>query len=122
MDAADFIYNEFKSVMTQRVRVERFLPVKRLEPGKGGPLIDYIYEEPPAEIFKALLPHYLETEVYRALLESQAAEFAARMTAMDAATNNARELIDTLTLNLNRVRQAAITKEIIEIVSGASAE
>ncbi|PYU98018.1 MAG: F0F1 ATP synthase subunit gamma, partial [Acidobacteria bacterium] len=74
------------------------------------------------EIFKALLPHYVETEVYRALVESQAAEFAARMTAMDAATNNARELIDTLTLHLNRVRQAAITKEIIEIVSGASAE
>ena len=122
VDAADFIYNEFKSVMTQRVRVERFLPVKRLEPGKGEPPIDYIYEQPPAEIFKALLPHYVETEVYRALVESQAAEFAARMTAMDAATNNARELIDTLTLNLNRVRQAAITKEIIEIVSGASAE
>ena len=122
MDAADFIYNEFKSVMTQRVRVERFLPVKRLEPGKGEPPIDYIYEQPPAEIFKALLPHYVETEVYRALVESQAAEFAARMTAMDAATNNARELIDTLTLHLNRVRQAAITKEIIEIVSGASAE
>ena len=104
------------------MRVERFLPVKRLEPGKGAPPIDYIYEQPPAEIFKALLPHYVETEVYRALVESQAAEFAARMTAMDAATNNARELIDTLTLNLNRVRQAAITKEIIEIVSGASAE
>jgi F-type H+-transporting ATPase subunit gamma len=122
VDAVDFIYNEFKSVLTQRVRVERFLPVKRLKPGKGEPLIDYIYEQPPAEIFKALLPHYVETEVYRALLESQAAEFAARMTAMDAATNNAGELIDTLTLNLNRVRQAAITKEIIEIVSGASAE
>ena len=122
VDAVDFIYNEFKSILTQRVKVERYLPVKPIEPAVGEPLIDYLYEQPPREIFKALLPRYVETEVYRALLESQAAEFAARMTAMDAATNNARELIDTLTLNLNRVRQAAITKEIIEIVSGASAE
>jgi F-type H+-transporting ATPase subunit gamma len=122
VDAVDFIYNEFKSIMTQRVRVERYLPVKPIEAAHGEPLIDYIYEQPPAEIFKALLPRYVEAEVFRALLESQAAEFAAKMTAMDAATNNARELIDTLTLNLNRVRQAAITKEIIEIVSGAAAQ
>jgi F-type H+-transporting ATPase subunit gamma len=122
VDAVDFIYNEFKSIMTQRVRVERYLPVKPIEAAHGEPLIDYLYEQPPAEIFKALLPRYVEAEVFRALLESQAAEFAAKMTAMDAATNNARELIDTLTLNLNRVRQAAITKEIIEIVSGAAAQ
>ena len=122
VDAVDFIYNEFKSILTQRVKVERYLPVKPIEPAAGEPLIDYLYEQPPQEIFKALLPRYVETEVYRALLESQAAEFAARMTAMDAATNNAGELIEDLTLNLNRVRQAAITKEIIEIVSGAGIE
>jgi len=122
VDAVDFIYNEFKSILTQRVKVERYLPVKPIEPAAGEPLIDYLYEQPPREIFKALLPRYVETEVYRALLESQAAEFAARMTAMDAATNNAGELIEDLTLNLNRVRQAAITKEIIEIVSGAGIE
>ncbi|PYV27365.1 MAG: ATP synthase F1 subunit gamma [Acidobacteria bacterium] len=122
VDAVDFIYNEFKSILTQRVKVERYLPVKPIEPAVGEPLIDYLYEQPPREIFKALLPRYVETEVYRALLESQAAEFAARMTAMDAATNNAGELIEDLTLNLNRVRQAAITKEIIEIVSGAGIE
>jgi F-type H+-transporting ATPase subunit gamma len=122
VDAVDFIYNEFKSIMTQRVRVERYLPVKPFEPAQGEPLVDYLYEQPPAEIFAALMPRYVEAEVFRALLESQAAEFAAKMTAMDAATNNAGELIDTLTLNLNRVRQAAITREIIEIVSGASAQ
>jgi len=122
VDAVDLIYNEFKSIMTQRVRVERYLPVKPIEPVQGEALIDYIYEQPPAEIFKSLLPRYVEAEVFRALLESQAAEFAAKMTAMDAATNNAGELIDSLTLNLNRVRQAAITKEIIEIVSGAAAQ
>jgi F-type H+-transporting ATPase subunit gamma len=84
-------------------------------------LIDYIYEQAPAEVFGALLPRYVEIEVYRALLESQAAELAARMTAMDAATNNAAEMIDSLTLYLNRVRQAGITREIIEVVSGAAA-
>ena len=122
IDKVFLIYNEFKSILTQRVKVERYLPVKPIEPAAGEPLIDYLYEQPPREIFKALLPRYVETEVYRALLESQAAEFAARMTAMDAATNNAGELIEDLTLNLNRVRQAAITKEIIEIVSGAGIE
>jgi len=122
VDAVDFIYNEFKSIMTQRVRVERYLPVKPIEPAHGEALIDYIYEQPPAEILRGLLPRYLEAETFRAMLESQAAEFAAKMTAMDAATNNARELIDTYTLNLNRLRQAAITKEIIEIVSGAAAQ
>jgi F-type H+-transporting ATPase subunit gamma len=121
VDAVDFIYNEFKSIMTQRVMVERYLPIKPIAPAQGEALIDYIYEQPPQEIFNGLLPFYVEIEVYRALLESQAAELAARMTAMDAATNNAREMIDNLTLYMNRVRQAAITREIIEVVSGAAA-
>jgi F-type H+-transporting ATPase subunit gamma len=121
VDAVDFLYNEFKSILLQRVRVEQYLPVKPLQPAAGEALIDYIYEQPAPEIFNALLPRYVEIEVYRALLESQAAELAARMTAMDAATNNAAELIDSLTLHLNRVRQAAITREIIEVVSGAAA-
>ena len=121
VDAVDFVYNEFKSIMTQRVRVERYLPIKPVQPAEGEVLIDYIYEQPAAEILNALLPRYVEIEVYRALLESRAAELAAQMTAMDAATNNAAELIDSLTLHLNRVRQAAITREIIEVVSGAAA-
>jgi F-type H+-transporting ATPase subunit gamma len=121
VDAVDFLYNEFKSILTQRVMVERYLPIKPIEPAKGEALIDYIYEQPAQEIFGALLPRYVEIEVYRALLESQAAELAARMTAMDAATNNAAEMIDSLTLHMNRVRQAAITREIIEVVSGAAA-
>jgi F-type H+-transporting ATPase subunit gamma len=121
VDAVDFLYNEFKSVLMQRVRVERYLPIQPVQPAAGEALIDYIYEQPAVEILNALLPRYVEIEVYRALLESQAAELAARMTAMDAATNNAAELIDSLTLHLNRVRQAAITREIIEVVSGAAA-
>jgi len=121
VDSVDFIYNEFKSIMTQRVMIERYLPIKPIVPAAGESLIDYIYEQPAQEIFNALLPRYVEIEVYRALLESQAAELAARMTAMDAATNNAREMIDSLTLYMNRVRQAAITREIIEVVSGAAA-
>ncbi len=122
VDAVDFIYNESKSILVQRLTVERYLPVKPINPREGEVLIDYIYEQPPAEIFKVLLERYVEIEVYRALLESAAAEFAARMTAMDAATTNAADIIDSLTLNMNRVRQAAITREIIEIVSGASAQ
>ena len=121
VDAVDFIYNEFKSIMTQRVMVERYLPIKPIVPAQGDALTDYIYEQPAQEIFNALLPRYVEIEVYRALLESQAAELAARMTAMEAATNNAAKMIDSLTLYMNRVRQAAITREIIEIVSGAAA-
>jgi F-type H+-transporting ATPase subunit gamma len=120
VDAVDFIYNESKTVLTQRLTVERYLPIKPVQPPAGEALIDYIYEEPAEEIFKVLLPRYVEIEVYRALLESAASEFAARMTAMDAASSNAAEMIDTLTLHMNRVRQAAITKEIIEIVSGAA--
>ncbi len=121
VDAVDFIYNESKTVLTQRLTRERYLPVQPLEPAKGEALVDYIYEEPAADIFAVLLPRYVEMEVYRALLESRAAELAARMTAMDAATSNAAEMIDSLTLHLNRVRQAAITREIIEVVSGAAA-
>jgi F-type H+-transporting ATPase subunit gamma len=121
VDAVDFLYNEFKSILMQRVTVERYLPVKPELPATGEALIDYIYEQPAQEIANALLPRYVEIEVYRALLESQAAELAAKMTAMDAATNNAAELIDSLTLHLNRVRQAAITREIIEVVSGGVA-
>jgi len=122
VDAVDFIYNESKTVLTQRLTVERHLPIKPVTPVEGEALVDYIYEEPAAEIFGRLLPRYVEIEVYRALLESVAAEFAARMTAMDAATNNASEMIDSLTLHMNRVRQAAITREIIEIVSGAATQ
>ena len=121
VDAVDFLYNEFKSIMTQRLMVERYLPIKPIEPATGESLIDYLYEQPAEEIFAVLLPRYVESEVYRALLESQAAELAAKMTAMDAATNNAADIIDSLTLHMNRVRQAAITREIIEVVSGAAA-
>lgn len=121
VDAVDFIYNESKSVLTQKLTVERHLPVKPIKPHAEETLVDYIYEQPPQEIFGVLLDRYVEIEVYRALLESQSGELAAKMTAMDAATNNAAEMIDSLTLHMNRVRQAAITKEIIEIVSGAGA-
>jgi F-type H+-transporting ATPase subunit gamma len=131
VDAVDFIYNEFKSIMVQRLTVERYLPIPPFLPPLPSPvpdgtetsqaLIDYIYEQPPAEIFRDLLPRYVEVEVYRALLESQAAWLSAQMTAMDAATNNATELIETYTLQMNRARQGAITTEIIEIISGAAA-
>lgn len=121
VDAVDLIYNEFKSLLAANLAVERLLPVKPAQPKEGETLVDYIYEQPPAEILGSLLPRYIEAEIYRAMLESQAAELAARMTAMDTATRNASDLISSLTLHLNRVRQAAITKEIIEIVSGAAA-
>jgi len=162
IDAAYIVYNEFKSVIAQRVVVERLLPImtiggqqiageeqptaeERKRAGEaartaGIPLeeadtheadeeakkfgtanVDYIYEQPPEELFDGLLRQYIFAMLYHAMTESVAAEQAARMTAMDAATNNASEMIDSLTLNMNRVRQAAITKEIIEIVSGAAA-
>ena len=118
------VYNEFKSVMTQRIVVERLLPIPRLE-GEGGrgstPSVDYLYEPAPEEIFRDLLPRHVQTQVYRALLESNAAFFAAQMTAMDAATRNSTDMIENLTLYMNKVRQAAITREIIEVVSGAAA-
>jgi F-type H+-transporting ATPase subunit gamma len=121
VDAVDFVYNEFKSMMAQNVKLERYLPIEPIVPPEGEFLADYIYEQEPAEILKTLLPRYVEVEVFRSLLESQAAELAARMTAMEAATNNADELIESLRLKLNRLRQAGITKEIIEVVSGAQA-
>ena len=126
-DAIDLLYNEFKTVLTQKLVVERFLPIEPIAPpnvageAADSSLVDYIYEQPPGEIFGRLLPRYVEIEVYRALIESEAAELASRMTAMDSATKNAGEMIDQLTLNMNRIRQAAITREIIEIVSGAAA-
>ncbi len=129
IDKAFLVYNEFKSVLQQRVVTEQLLPVARAAssveevPDAAQPqnLVDYIYEQPAAEIFSQLLPRLVETQIFRALLESVASEQGARMTAMDSASKNARELIDSLTLNMNRVRQAAITNEIIEVVSGAAA-
>jgi F-type H+-transporting ATPase subunit gamma len=116
------VYNEFKSVMSQRVVVERLLPIPRLEMDEqSGPTIDYLYEPEPEQIFRDLLPRHVQVQVYRALLESVAAEHAARMTAMDAATRNSADMMDNLTLYMNKVRQAAITREIIEVVSGAAA-
>jgi F-type H+-transporting ATPase subunit gamma len=166
IDAVYIVYNEFKSVIQQRVVVERILPIIEfgkhdiaeaqemtaeerahaghaamtagvsVEPGEqeadvkefedeakkfGTSEVDYIYEQTPREIFEDVLPRYVTSQLYHAMLESVAAEHAARMTAMDSATNNASDMIDSLTLTMNRVRQAAITKEIIEIVSGAAA-
>ncbi|HLL71571.1 MAG TPA: ATP synthase F1 subunit gamma [Pyrinomonadaceae bacterium] len=131
IDKVFLIYNEFRSVLQQRVVVEQLLPVSRVEEGEGDAaegdpaqpqnFVEYVYEQPPAEIFSRLLPRLIETQVFRALLESIASEQGARMTAMDAASKNAGDLIGSLTLNMNRIRQAAITKEIIEVVSGAAA-
>ena len=134
VDRVVLVYNEFRSVMSQRVVVDQLLPIARADveatgssmapvaPG-GDPRaqIDYLYEPSPIEIFNQLLPRYVEVQVYRALLESNAAFFAAQMTAMDTATKNSAEMIADLTLYMNKVRQAAITREIIEVVSGAEA-
>ena len=142
-DAVYAIYNEFKSVLVQRLQVEKILPLdaELFAPGAGelagtpghgttlpveaatrgtALLVDYIYEQPPEQIFSGLVPRYLEGEIFRILLESSAAEHAARMTAMDLATNNAADLIEQVTLQMNKTRQASITKELIEIVSGAA--
>jgi F-type H+-transporting ATPase subunit gamma len=161
IDALYVVFNEFKSVIAQRLIVEQVLPIEKIGEqtvrqveemseedkkkakeaavragvGLRGPdrqaeetasqfgtaPVDYIYEQPPEELFRALLPKYVSIQIFRALLESVAAEHAARMTAMDSATNNATDMIDSLTLVMNRARQAKITKEIIEIVSGAAA-
>jgi F-type H+-transporting ATPase subunit gamma len=118
IDSVYLVYNEFKSVSTQKLTVTRILPAEL--PEQAAP-VDYIFEQPPTEMLDDLLPRYVETEFYRALLESTAAEHAARMTAMDAATSNAADMIEKLTLYMNRVRQSSITKEIIEVVSGAAA-
>jgi F-type H+-transporting ATPase subunit gamma len=163
IDSVYLVYNEFKSVIAQRVVVEQLLPVEHIgapeiaqasemelrdkqqaiEAAKGTGVslrpadtsevdqaaakfgtapVDYIYEEPPRKLFRSLLPKYVATQIFHALLESVAAEHAARMTAMEAATTNAGDMIDSLTLSMNRVRQAKITREIIEIVSGAAAQ
>ena len=162
IDAVYIIFNEFKSVLSQRVVVEKLLPIKKIgehetttldemnddereaaaraartsgvsvdaaeesemenEAKKFGTAnVDYIFDQDPQQLFRNLMPRYVSTQIFHALLESVAAEHAARMTATDAATKNAGELIDSLSLTMNRVRQAAITKEIIEIVSGAAA-
>ncbi|MGH9564495.1 MAG: F0F1 ATP synthase subunit gamma, partial [Candidatus Angelobacter sp.] len=162
IDSVYIVYNEFKSVIAQRLVVDDVLPIgkvgeqvhefteevseeerkRRIEAalhagtgvrpadtsaidqkaaGFGASRVDYIYEQPPHELFRDLLPRYISVQLFRAMLESEAAEHAARMTAMDSATNNASDMIDALTLQMNRVRQAKITKEIIEIVSGAAA-
>ncbi len=118
IDAVYLFGNEFKSVMASHLVGKRLLPIEI--PPAAAP-VDYIYEQPPAELLGSLLPRYVKVQIYRALLESSAAEHAARMTAMDAASSNASDMIDSLTLYLNRVRQASITKEIIEVVSGAAA-
>ncbi len=128
-DSVYLIYNEFKNVMAQTLRVEKLLPLEHAalgEPLKDAPqtssagAVDYIYEQPAAEIFNKLVPRYVEMQIYRMLAETSAAEHAARMTAMESATSNASDVIDALTLHMNKVRQAAITREIIEVVSGAA--
>ena len=125
IDKVVLIYNEFKSAARQQLVVEPLLPIAEWPTDGERPsrevFIDYLYEQPPAEIFDHLLPRYVESEVYRALLEATASEHGARMMAMDAATKNAEEMIASLTLQMNRVRQATITKQIIEVVSGAAA-
>jgi F-type H+-transporting ATPase subunit gamma len=131
VDRVILAYNEFKSVMTQRVVVDQLLPIAREDVQSGSdprsgsdPVdlgVDYLYEPSPQEIFDQLLPRYIEVQVYRSLLESNAAFFAAQMTAMDTATKNSADMISNLTLYMNKVRQAAITREIIEVVSGAEA-
>ena len=121
IDAVHLAYNEFKSIVAQKPVVEQILPIPRAELSGPGAGDDYIYEPGAESLFETILPRYVEVNVWRALLESAAAEHAARMTAMDSATKNAKELTDALTLHMNRVRQASITTEIIEVVSGAAA-
>ncbi|HET7697495.1 MAG TPA: ATP synthase F1 subunit gamma [Vicinamibacterales bacterium] len=135
VDSVYLIYNEFKSVISQRVVVERLLPIARLDIGSAegaaaktadhaagaGGAIEYIYEPSPEALFDTLIPRHVEIQAFRALLESNAAFYAAQMTAMDAATRNSADMIEQLTLYMNKVRQAAITREIIEVVSGAGA-
>ncbi len=124
-DAVFLVYNEFKSAVQQRVVVEPLLPISTEPAGAAqsaaGGTLDFLYEPSKEKLLDALLPLYLESQIYRALLESIASELGARMTAMDSATNNAKEMIANLTLQYNRARQAAITKELMEIVSGAEA-
>lgn len=130
VDSVYIIFSEFKSVMSVNLTLEKLLPVeaireegssKEQQSGKTPETrVDYIYEQPEAQLLDKLLPRYVETQILRAMLESSASEYAARMTAMESATKNAGEVIEALTMHMNKVRQAAITKEIIEIVSGAA--
>ncbi len=128
IDAVYVVFSEFKNVMAPNLVVDKLLPVEEVKEGPetenaaapASAPVDYIYEQPEQQILDRLLPRYVETQILRVMLESCAAEYAARMTAMEAATRNAGEVIDALTLHMNKVRQAAITKEIIEIVSGAA--
>ena len=122
LDSVHVVYNEFKSVIQQQLLIEPLLPIRRLEIESGeDALLEYIFEQPPEQILGSILPRHVETQLFRSMLESEAAEHAARMTAMDAATRNAKEMIDGLTLKMNRIRQASITTELIEVVSGADA-
>jgi F-type H+-transporting ATPase subunit gamma len=122
IDAVYIVYNEFKSAIQQRVTMEKLLPLGHVDLGSTSDTpSEYIFEQPPQQVFDRLLPRYVEIQVYRALLESAASEHGARMAAMDTASRNAGDMIESLTLNMNRVRQAAITREIIEVVSGAGA-
>ena len=126
IDSVYVVFSEFKTVMSANLALEKLLPVETMQAEKdagaqpASSQVDYIYEQPEEQLLDKLLPRYVETQVWRAMLESSAAEHAARMTAMESATQNAGEVIEALTLHMNKVRQAAITKEIIEIVSGAS--
>jgi F-type H+-transporting ATPase subunit gamma len=125
VDSVHIVYNEFKSVLQQRVAVEQLLPIPRgtfASPAPAAaPVVEYRYEPAPETLLAHLIPNHIEVQIYRTLLDSHAAEHAARMTAMDAATRNSAEMIEQLTLHMNKVRQAAITREIIEVVSGAQA-
>jgi len=124
IDKVFVAFTEFKTVLSQKPVIEQLLPISRtvVDPNaETGVNAEYIYEQPAEEIFSKLLPKQIETQIYKGMLESVASEQGSRMTAMDSASKNAGELIDTLTLNMNRIRQAAITKEIIEVVSGAAA-
>ena len=120
-DAVYVINNDFKSVMTQTLSVQQLLPVDLAPSSDPAATRDYIYEQSPLDMLERLMPRYVEVAIFRAMLETGAAEHAARMTAMDKASSNAKDVIEALTLYMNRVRQAAITKEIIEVVSGAAA-
>src|SRR5260370_1032385 len=126
IDSVYIIFSEFKTVMTPNLVITKILPVEAVPEdeestaGSASSQVDYIYEQPEEQLLDKLLPRYVETQILRAMLESSAAEYAARMTAMESATKNAGDVIEALTLHMNKVRQAAITKEILEIVSGAS--
>ena len=121
VDEVELVYTEFRSAASQRVVVERLLPIEAPRSAEGQPAAEFIFEPSPAAILESLLPRHVEVQVYRALMDSVAAEYGARMTAMESATRNASEMIDLLTIQFNKARQERITKELLEIVSGAEA-